>query len=145
MSALCQSRHCRNAKKICNHPDVTNPPVFSPAGPKLNRCKMSVGLPPEAERANSDTRSAVIAVAIAIAIAIARLTIVAIARLTIVAVARHVRMSQRIRRFLRRWQPRSVIQAVSLWRTKEAKAGKVAAQWDRPLMRRGRACKTLRD
>ena len=56
-----------------------------------------------------------------------------------------VRMSQRIPRFLRRWEPRSVSQAVSLWRTKEAKAGKVAAQWDRPLMRRGRACKALRD
>jgi hypothetical protein len=54
-------------------------------------------------------------------------------------------MSQRIRRCLRRWEPRSVSQAVSLWRTKEAKAGKAAAQWDRPLMRRGRACKTLRD
>ena len=48
------------------------------------------------------------------------------------------RMSQRIRRFLHRWERRSVSQAVSLWRTKEAKAGKVAAQWDRPLMRRGR-------
>jgi hypothetical protein len=34
-------------KKICNHPDVTNPPVFSPAGPKLNRCKMSVGYHPK--------------------------------------------------------------------------------------------------
>ena len=55
------------------------------------------------------------------------------------------RMSQRIRRFLHRWERRSVSQAVSLWRTKEAKAGKVAAQWDRPLMRRGRACKTLTD
>ena len=45
---LCaKSRHCRNAEKICNHPDVTNPPVFSPAGPKLNRCKMSVGYHPK--------------------------------------------------------------------------------------------------
>ena len=72
-------------------------------------------------------------------------TIVAPHGLSIWKTLAAVRVGQRIRRFLRRWQPRSVSQAVSLWRTKEARAGMVAAQWDRPLMRRGRACKTLRD
>ena len=31
-------------KKICTYPDVTNPPVFSPAGPKSNRCQMTVAV-----------------------------------------------------------------------------------------------------
>ena len=61
----------------------TNPPVFSPAGPKLNGQDV-YGLPPRAERANSDTRSAVIAVARLTIIAVARLTIVAVARLTVI-------------------------------------------------------------
>ena len=47
MSALCQKQTLPERKKICNHPDVTNPPVFSPAGPKLNCCKMSVGYHPK--------------------------------------------------------------------------------------------------
>ena len=82
-----ESRHVQRTSQCPLHPrkppDVTNPPVFSPAGPKL--LQDDCGLPnADAERAdtNSDTRSAVISVARTIA----RIVATTIARIVAITV-----------------------------------------------------------
>ena len=49
-------------------------------------------------------------------------------------------ISQRIRRILLQRLQTSISRAVLVWKRKGVKAGRVEAQWGRPLMRRGQVC-----
>ena len=49
-------------------------------------------------------------------------------------------ISQRIRKLLLQRLQTSISRAVLVWKRKGVKAGRVEAQWGRPLMRRGQVC-----